>query len=100
MRQGFYSKKKSELKKLFYLQKINQLSQYSTDSAIIAWRNQLGENGLEIHLQYFGVSCNASALLQSVQFAEAVYKRTPPPKKNFTPTYQDFFNKKRCQVSS
>lgn len=62
----------AELKRLFYLQKINHLSKYSAENATIQWRNQLKEDGLEFHLQHYGIHRDASQLVQSIEFANAV----------------------------
>ncbi|ARB93844.1 hypothetical protein [Legionella longbeachae] len=61
-----------ELKRLFYLQKINYLTQHSTINKIIQWRNQPGKNGLESHLQKYQIHRDSSKILQSIEFANAV----------------------------
>ena len=66
------------LEKLFYLQKINYFFQKTTTKPeLIAWRNQLGEEGLEAHLQRAGIHRDGSQLLQSIEFAKAVQLYTP-----------------------
>lgn len=68
----------AELKKLFYLQKINYLAQFSTINKIIQWRNQPDKHGLESHLQKYGIHRDSSKLLQSIEFANAVYRVFSP----------------------
>ncbi|KTD60667.1 protein kinase domain containing protein [Legionella santicrucis] len=68
----------AELKRLFYLQKINCLAQYSTINEIIQWRNQPDKNGLESHLQKYEIHRDSSQLLQSIEFANAVSHVSPP----------------------
>ncbi|EHL30685.1 protein kinase family protein [Legionella drancourtii] len=63
----------SDIKKLFTLQRINYFIQKNLDNdAVVTWRNQLGESGLERHLQHYGIHRDSSQLLQSVEFANAV----------------------------
>ncbi len=84
------SGKDADLKKLFYLQKINYVSQYSTDDAVIAWRSRLGTNGLERHLEHYGIHRDSSSLLQSIQFANAVRHFSPAPE-SFIPAKSDYY---------
>jgi hypothetical protein len=61
------------LKKLFILQNMCYVTYVERVSpALIAWQNQVGASGLESHLQRYGVHRDASQLLQSVEFANAV----------------------------
>lgn len=67
----------AELKRLFYLQQINYLTKYSTNTIIIQWRNQYDKNGLESHLQKYGVHRDLSLLLEGIEFANAVSRFSP-----------------------
>ncbi|KTD06604.1 protein kinase domain containing protein [Legionella gratiana] len=81
----------SELRRLFYLQKINYLTKYSTNHVIIQWKNQFDKNGLESHLQKYGVHRDSSLLLQSIEFANAVSRLSPPLRGSSGLSQTDFY---------
>src|SRR5580704_14891610 len=69
---AYNRKEATDLEKLFYLQHINYFLKGSTNPQIISWRNQLGNESLEAHLQHYGVHRDGSELQQSIEFAHAV----------------------------
>jgi len=59
------------LQKLFFLQKITRLMQTLPANIILsAWRN--AKDGIETHLQHYGIHRDASFLVQSIEFAQAI----------------------------
>ncbi|WP_133128455.1 serine/threonine-protein kinase [Legionella nagasakiensis] len=70
--EAYNKEENSDLEKLFYLQKINYYLKGTTNPQLISWRNQLGREGLEAHLQVYGIHRDSSELLQSIEFAQAV----------------------------
>ncbi len=61
------------IEELFYLQKISQLiSEKTTHPKIAEWKYFTGEDGLEAHLQRYHIHRDASTLLMSIEFANAV----------------------------
>jgi serine/threonine protein kinase len=65
--------KENELRKLFYLQQINNhIFELPAQTEIAKWKNEVGKNSLEEHLQKYGIYRDSSILLQSIKLAIAV----------------------------
>ncbi len=80
------------IQRLFYLQKIHDLVQQARpNTELLDWYNKSGPSSLEAHLQHYGVHRDASALLQSIEFANAVQRYAPASKA----PHLDFFSASR-----
>jgi hypothetical protein len=67
------------VERLFHLQQISYHFQKITPKPeLISWRNQIGEEGFEAHLQSYHIHRDSSQLLQNIQFAQAVQHYTEP----------------------
>ncbi len=66
------------VEKLFTLQKICYFLQKTPlTPELIEWRNEFGQDGLEAHLQHYGIHRDGSQLLQTIEFADAVCGYAP-----------------------
>lgn len=87
------------IERLYYLQKMNQFIRRATpNDAVIRWRNQIGASSLEAHLQQYHIHRDASALVQSIEFAQAVQRHQSPDAQppNHTPL-TDIYSEMRAR---
>lgn len=64
----------NSLDKLYYLQQITTYlrNKQFLSPQLTSWRNSSSQDGLEAHLQQYGIHRDASVLLQNIEFATAV----------------------------
>ncbi|MCW8450326.1 protein kinase family protein [Legionella quinlivanii] len=64
----------NSLEKLYYLQQITTYlrNKQFLSPQLTSWRNSPSQDGLEAHLQQYGIHRDASVLLQNIEFATAV----------------------------
>lgn len=68
----------NSIKKIFLLHNMSYILETGAhDAKLIAWRDQLGKNGFEAHLQQYGIQRDGSALVKNIQFSAAVCKHSP-----------------------
>ena len=68
----------SRIEQIFLLQKINHYIETCVpDIELTEWRNSLGQQSFEAHLQRYGISRDGSTLVKNIQFAAAITQYAP-----------------------